>query len=444
MSFKNLLVLLFLGLAACESAPNTEAKPEEEAAEVAPEPVVEKAPSSWEGTDGDTMLKRLDASITHHAKQAEAQKDSWLDLQKVAQSHMGRARLTGSYEEYALAEEVLKDAVARAPEGSGPDMALVSLNFALHRFAKIEPILQKIEKRPMLNAEDRAAVLSTRGDLKLSEGELDQAQALYNTALEVAPSAANMVRMAHLERYRGNLAESQSWFEKAVDASKRDSKFERAWTILQFGILELERGNYDAAMGHFQAANEMFSGWYLILEHIAEIHSIKGELKEAEELYLDVLARVPSPEFMDALADVLEEKGDKAGSTQWREKASAGYKKQLERFPEAAYGHALDHFIGTDPAFALELAQKNHEVRPGPEAATSYALASMAAGKHDQALELIKGVENTAWSTADYHAIAYWIKSHHQDPSAETHKTRAAELHPDVIDDYAWLKPLKN
>jgi hypothetical protein len=85
-------------------------------------------------------------------------------------------------------------------------------------------------------------------------------------------------------------------------------------------------------------------------------------------MYREILSHVPSPEFMDALAGVLDatERPDEA--KEWRDKATAAYRAQLEQFPEATYGHALEHFIETDPKFAVELAEKNLAVRPGPEA----------------------------------------------------------------------------
>lgn len=437
----SLLLIASLVVIACDQkSPATE--PTEESKTVAPteEPdPQEKVLSSWEGTQTAQLLEKIDASIAFHQKRAAADESSWLDLEKVASGHMSRARLTGSYDEYAEAEKALEKARERSGEKTGPNMTEASFNFAVHRFDKVEPLLKRVEKKIVVRSGEKAEISATRGDLEVSAGDFQRAEEFYQKALELDEKSAQMVRMAHLERYRGNLEEATKWIEKAIEASKSDSKFEQAWTRLQAGILELEKGAYDSAMKHYQAANELFSGWYLILEHIAEIHAIKGENDKAEAMYREILEHVPNPEFMDALADVLEAKGQNDEASTWRKRATAEYREQLELFPRAAYGHAVGHFIGRENEFAVELAKKNLEVRPGPQAALTVAEAQMAAGNMEGAVSSLDKVEQSPYRAPDFHAMAYWIKTRAKADGAAKHKDLATEMNPDIVEEFAWM-----
>ncbi|QED28717.1 tetratricopeptide repeat protein [Microvenator marinus] len=376
-----LAALLTIGCDKKEPAPEPPTKTQT-TAEPAPEPAAE-APklTTWEGTDADSMLKALQASIAHNAKKAQEEGAGWLELEREAKAHMALARLIGSYDPYKDAEAALKTALDRAKKGSGPILTQADLHFTLHQFAKVEPLLAQVEARAIVPDGDRAAVIALRADILVSRGEYDKARALYDEALKLEDSSGNRVRIGHLERYRGNMEEAEKWFTQAQEAAVKDTKFQRAWTQLQAGIFELEREHYDKALELFELANATFSGWYLILEHIAEIHAIKENYEKAESMYREILNHVPSPEFMDALAGVLDatERPDEA--KEWRAKATAAYREQLEKFPEAAYGHALEHFIETDPKFAVELAEKNLAVRPGPEAEEALKEAKAAAEK---------------------------------------------------------------
>lgn len=393
--------------------------------------------SVWPGTDANQALERTEAAIAFHQKRAKADSESWLDLETVAANHMSRARIAGSYDEYARAEEALKLAASRSEGGIG--LTYASFNFALHRFDEVEPHLKRVEAGAIVDDDKHSQIAATRGDLALSRGEFAAAEEFYTTAIDLIPSSGNKVRMAHLERYRGNLDKAESWMDSAIEASLKESKFQAAWTLLQRGILELERGRYDRAMEFYEKADARFSGWYLIIEHIAEIHAIREDWDEAEGLYRDILKYVPSPEFMDALAEVLESQGKPEQAAEWTQKAKAAYEEQLKSFPNSAYGHALDHFLTNDPARAVELAEKNRKVRPGPQSTIAYAQALVAADQHDKGRDVLKSVETSDWSTADYHAIAYGLAKGVDDESARLHRERATKLNPDILSEFDWI-----
>jgi hypothetical protein len=147
-----------------------------------------------------------------------------------------------------------------------------------------------------------------------------------------------------------------------------------------------------------------------------------------------LVARTNNPEFMDALAEVLVAAGDEAGAKTWIGKARAAYEAKMQRFPEAAYGHAVEHYLafGT-PAEALDLAEKNHALRPNTEAKILLARARLGAGDIAGARAAIEAALATPVRTAELHAVASAIHRAAGDATrADAERALARAMNPSV------------
>src|SRR5262249_31405270 len=130
----------------------------------------------------------------------------------------------------------------------------------------------------------------------------------------------------------------------------------RAYLSLLRGLVALERGRWDEALARYAEGDREFPGWWLLREHEAEIHALQGKKDEAIAAYRQLVDETSDPEYMDALARLVP--APEAGT--WVARARTVHDARLARFPEAAYGHALEHYLlFEDPARAVELAEKN-------------------------------------------------------------------------------------
>ena len=108
------------------------------------------------------------------------------------------------------------------------------------------------------------------------------------------------------------------------------------------------------------------------------------------------------------MAGIHDEAGDEDKAKEYVARARKRYEEQMALFPEAAYGHALDHYLefGDDPALTLDLAQKNHTLRPNAEAKAKLAQAQVAAGKLKAAKKTIAAAVATPYASGDFHLTA--------------------------------------
>jgi tetratricopeptide (TPR) repeat protein len=211
---------------------------------------------------------------------------------------------------------------------------------------------------------------------------------------------------------------------------------------LQRGLMDLDRGRYDEALGNYRRADRLFAGYWMIEEHIAELEALRGNGAEAERRYRELVSRTNDPEFMDALGEVLDARGARREAADWHRRAEALYERDLERLPEASYGHALAHFLhhGTAPR-ALTIARANYRLRPGGEASLRLAQALLRAGDLDGARARIEALLATPYGSAEVHATASLVYAAlHVTARADRQEQLARAIRPDALEQLDWLR----
>jgi hypothetical protein len=381
-------------------------------------------------------VAKLNAGIEHGISLSAKQvSDTLLPLQVVS-LYQERARLTGSYDDYSKAQTLL----ATLPAGPKPTASIclttARLHYTLHRLKQASAALDGCP-----STVDAIEMASTRADLALYSGRYREAENVYRALVNEPGIPPNFVRLGLLKKWLGSPGEAAALLEAAEKRYHAGAPTMRAWLKLQRGLVALDRGRFDEALAMYRLASDALDGWWLIDEHIAEVLHLSGKTAEAKQLYENIVARTGNPEFMDALAAIERELGNGESAKALTQKARAIYEQRLIAFPEAAAGHALDHFLH-DPAdakLALALATKNFETRPYGESAIALAKAWILSGKPERAVPVIEAELAKGWDTAE----AYWILSeaqqrHGQVRLAEQAREQARRRNPQSEKMYAY------
>jgi thioredoxin-like negative regulator of GroEL len=99
--------------------------------------------------------------------------------------------------------------------------------------------------------------------------------------------------------------------------------------------------------------------------------------------------------------------GKPEASQEMVDRARKVYEERLAAFPEATWGHALDHWLAHgDPAEALEMARKNHDNRPNGEAKLGLVQALHKAGQTAEAKALLEEVRASRYRSPEIDEIA--------------------------------------
>lgn len=386
--------------------------------------------------DYPQALARLDLHVADSGQRAATLDDGWLVHDAAARAWLWRARLTGSYDDYAAARAALWRGFARAAPRTGPHETGAALALAMHRLDEAERHLDAIKAYAVPpSGGELAETISMRGDVALYRGDYAAALAAYDEADKVVPGSSDFRRAIYYSRMgRSDLAED--YYDRAERALPFPTPQVRARFELQRGILYLESGRWDEALARFHKADAMFPGYWLIEEHIAEITALKGDLEAAERLYRGIVRRTGHPEFMDALAGIAAQRGDKTGEAAWLRRADQVWRERLRLFPEAAYGHAIDHCVQKgDWTCALALARRNHEARPYGDAKIALARALLHNGQSDEASAMIETVLASAWRVPAAHSVAAEIyAARGASDDADRQRRLALAMDPHALD----------
>ncbi|MBS2014854.1 MAG: tetratricopeptide repeat protein [Deltaproteobacteria bacterium] len=435
-------VVLTIALAAIASARVGEPRRAEANASVATRTPAEAAPR-FEDVRAEIERRASEAEVL-----AEVSSESWGRQTSAATLNLQLAGLTGDWARYESADRFvgLATAAARArgaTESRGPLLARAELDYALHRFAKVLVDLEPVTSDALRGGNDEllAQTKALEGATRVALGEYDRGQGLLREAATLDPE-----RSSHRQRLAVALVKTGD-FDEAVDIFARAEAAApagrgRAWLALQRGLVEMERGRFPVARAHLARASRELPGWWLVDEHLAELDAAEGRHAEAEAALRSLVPRTGDPEHMDALAELVRARGEEKEAAALEARARAVHEARLAKLPEAAAGHAVEHFLRVehDPARTVALAEKNREVRPDGEASTHLAQAYLCAGRVADARKEIDLVLATRWSSGETFATAAVVFARAGD-AARAASMRAAALarNPRAMSDVAWL-----
>lgn len=380
--------------------------------------------------DYAAAIAQIDAKLAGLRQLAAARDDDWLMQERIAHQWMGRARLTGSFADYAKAKHALDRSFAGATPGAGPHLTQAALALSLHRLDQAEHMLDAVDAYAVpVEAEGRVAATAMRGDIAFYRGQYRNALSAYSRAPQ--PDQ----RLAIFRAKTGRPGDAIASLRR-IERSGLLPGQALAQIALLRGTIELQRGDWDAADGAFAEAERRFPGWWLAQAHRAQMLALRGRHPEAVRAFEALAARNDDPALCDALASLYRARGDYARTRLWADRAAQGWAERMRLLPEAALGHAVEHELafGT-PARALELARRDFALRPHGATAIALGWALLANNRPDEALALIDRVNRSSWQSAEQHlaaARAHALLGHSE--AAEAEQDKALALNPHALD----------
>jgi tetratricopeptide (TPR) repeat protein len=209
----------------------------------------------------------------------------------------------------------------------------------------------------------------------------------YLSAVEKNPTWDNLARLAYWQGKFGDPDLADRLYQQAEEEISAKEMRAYAWVELQRGLLDLNRGRYEEATGHYRKAGKAYSGYWLVDEHMAELLGATRKFDEAVALYETVVARAPLPELHQRLGDLYAFMGKPERARPWHDKALAGYLDSAAR-GEVNYYHHLAGFyadVREDGAEAVKWAEKDLALRPNFATQDALAWALYRAGRFAEA-----------------------------------------------------------
>src|SRR6266508_6175640 len=349
-------------------------------------------------TDYQTELERIENTI------AELEGNAFVppaDTEKLTTYVSGlyqRAVLTGNLGALEATQAVIDEAIRQLRLPGDLYFLKAKLAFQLHRRDDVRRNLAAAPSLPT-SAEGDALL----ADVDFQEGRYREARTGYESVLADNRTWDNLARLAHFEAKLGDPALADRLYWEAEDELTAKEMRSYAWVELQRGLLDLAHGRHDDAAVHYRRADQAYSGYWLVAEHMAELVAAQGELAQAAALYEDVVAQVPRPDLQQALAQLYTLLGRHVRARSCRVMARAAYLQSVRRGGVHYYHHLADFYADVleDGAEAVKWARKDIALRENFSTQAALAWALYRDGRFAEALESIE------------HALASGVKDAH-------------------------------
>ena len=352
----------------------------------------------------DRVLADTNAAIASGEATLKGAVQSALLPVEMVSLYTERARLTGNYDDYGRAEDLLARVPSQFQTTDGVCMSRAKLHYSLHRLTLAKATLDGC---PALagQAED----VGLRADIAFYSGRYKDAGIIYRALVNQTGTPQAYIRLALYRAKTGAPGEALALMEAAEKRYYGGSPIMHSWLALQRGLIEMDRGRYDEARALFTLADQRLPGYWLNEEHLAEIATFKGETPAAKRIYESVVLKTGAPEYLDALGSIEAEAGNAQVARQLFARAEAIYAERAKRFSEAIAGHALEHFLSAapQPIRALALAEANFRNRPHGDAAIALAKAMLLNARPADAVQRLEQQIAQGWDTAE----TYWVLS---------------------------------
>jgi tetratricopeptide (TPR) repeat protein len=311
-------------------------------------------------TDFETELARIDQGIAELNCVASSVPVESAKISKLAYLQYQQASLTGSLEGLSVAESTLDHAIQHLGPSGDLYFLKANIHFKLHRLNDVEQDL--LLGRDLVQSPPGRAL---KADLDFQLGRYQSAQTEYESIIEEERTWDALARLAYLHFKMGDIENADRIYDEAVDELTAKEMRHYSWIELQRGVVDLSRGHYDKARNHYERARRAYSGHWLVDEHMAELLGAENKFAEAEQLYQDVVARVPRPDFQQALGELYLSMDQPAKATEWLDKARDGFLESAARGEVHYYHHLADFYADVDEngPEAVSWARKDLELR---------------------------------------------------------------------------------
>ena len=337
-------------------------------------------------TDFENELERIRQELAELNGNALTLPVDSAKVSRLAYLQYQRASLTGDLDALGEADATLDHAIRHLGPSGDLYFLKANIHFKLHRLNDVEQDLQ-LGRDLLLSTPGRAL----KADFDFQKGRYHAAQEEYEALIEEERTWDALARLAFLHFKMGDLEKADRLYDEAADELTAKEMRHYSWLELQRGVVDLSYGDYDKARQHYERSERAYSGHWMVDEHMAELLGAQGKYDEAEALYRSVVARVPRPDFQQALGELYISMGKSAEATKWLDRARTGFLESAALGEVHYYHHLADFYADVDEngPEAVKWARKDLDLRRNFSTLAALAWALYRAGQFLEARELM-------------------------------------------------------
>jgi len=280
-----------------------------EAAPAAVSPFAGRIPSLPAARDTAGVIRKLQAAL-------RAQPDDADSLTLLGLEYEQRARETGDPSYYSKADGVLRDALGLSPSSPLAESGLASLALSRHRFREGLALGRRaigLGSRAGAPAAIQSRSWGIVGDALVELGRYHEAFAAFDRMTTLEPGLAGYARISYARELLGRPGAALFPMRAAVNAGNGEPE-PLAWTRVQLGKLYWSVGRIGSARREYRRALTAFPGYVYAFDALAQVEAASGRYAGALALERRAVEKIPLPQFVSTLGDLLHVTGRDAAA----------------------------------------------------------------------------------------------------------------------------------
>ena len=268
----------------------------------------------------------------------------------LGQLYMRRAKENDTFHDFISAEKQIQSVLAIQPKHESANLILSQALSAQHRFKEASEITKSLVK----SKPNSAAALAILGDANMQLGKYEEAFSNYQTMISLTQSPGALARMARYHELKGELEQANALMNQAIEsqAAAGDLAESTAWYHWRLGQMQFNTGNVNAAKKQLELAIECKPEYAESISMLAKIEAATGDKAKAVSLYEKALSIAEAPQTIIELGDLLTSMGQ-------RDEANKHYVMVEAMFDE----EAADPIAGPPHARERAIYFANHNKR---------------------------------------------------------------------------------
>ena len=243
------------------------------------------------GQDLTSTIAALQATL----RRVPSDDTSWATL---ALAYVEQARITGVPSYYDKADDAVARSFSLRPDQNFAGLAAAAaITSARHDFGKA---LTLADQSLRINPRDLGA-LAIRVDALTELGRYDAQLRALRIADRRQPGTTIAARYSYAYELRNELGRASAILRRtAADGSRSD----RAYLLTLLADIDRREGRLDAAGRDLRQVREAVPDYLPAMVSLARLHTARGDLDEAANVWRKVVARLPLPEYLTELGEL--------------------------------------------------------------------------------------------------------------------------------------------
>ena len=201
-------------------------------------------------------------------------------------------------------------------------------------------------------------------DANVEIGNYDEAVKYCDQMINIRPDLRSYSRISYVREIYGDLKGSAASMKLAINAGAPYSEY-KCWSIVTLGKMYEDHNMLDSAASCYNFALRERENYPFAIAGLASLEAKKGNIAQADEMYVKALKTLPEISFTIARARLMKQSGKKEEmktlvaeiETMFKEDIASGHNMNLE------YAQFLNEFRGNHTE-ALRLGLDEYKKRP--------------------------------------------------------------------------------